>query len=83
MAAEKRQPLKQMAVLNYQVFGPAGSCLMEAPESCRYPRKIELSLLEAGYTIRLSGKRISRNEIKKEANRAGGANEGKQMRLRL
>jgi hypothetical protein len=66
MAAEKRQPLKQMAVLNYQVFGPAGSCLMEAPESCRYPRKIELSLLEAGYTIRLNGKRITKADIRKE-----------------
>lgn len=72
-----------MADFNYQVFSPDGVGLMEAPESCRYPRKIELSLLEAGYTIRLSGKRISKNEIKKEANRAGGANEGKQMRLRL
>lgn len=72
-----------MAGFNYQVLSPAGVCLMEAPESCRYPRKIELSLLEAGYTIRLNGKRITRSEIKKEANRAGGANEGKQMRLRL
>lgn len=55
-----------MADLNYQVFGPAGGCLMEAPESCRYPRKIELSLLEAGYIIRLNGKRITKADVRKE-----------------
>lgn len=66
MATEKRPPLKQKAVFNYQVFGPAGGCLMEALESCRYPRKIELSLLEAGYIIRLNGKRITKADVRKE-----------------
>lgn len=55
-----------MAGFNYQVFSPAGVCLMEAPESCRYPRKTELSLLEAGYIIRLNGKRITKADVRKE-----------------
>lgn len=55
-----------MADLNYQVFSSDGVGLMEAPESCRYPRRTELSLLEAGYIIRLNGKRITKAEVKKE-----------------
>ena len=49
----------------YQVFGPSGACVMHAPESCRYPQRVELSLLEAGYTIKLHGKRITKTEIRK------------------
>lgn len=43
--------------------------MLEAPESCRYPRRIELDMLDEGYTIRLNGKRITKAEIRKEAGR--------------
>lgn len=53
----------------YQVIPPAGqSGGVAAPESCRYPRTTELSLLEAGYTIRLHGKKITKTELRKENN---------------
>ena len=55
-----------MEDLPYQVFNPAGQAVMHAPENCRYPKRIELSLLEAGYTIRLHGRRITKTEIRKE-----------------
>lgn len=51
----------------YQVFSPSGQPIMEAPESCRYPRRIEKDMLEAGYTIRLHGKKITKTEVRKEA----------------
>ncbi|MBQ7001707.1 MAG: hypothetical protein IJN67_11795 [Oscillospiraceae bacterium] len=52
---------------SYEVIPPPGQPGgVEAPESCRYPRKTELSLLEAGYTIRLHGKRITKTELRKE-----------------
>lgn len=51
---------------SYVVFDPEGNAVMEAPESCRYSRRVELSILEAGYTIRLHGKRITKSEIRKE-----------------
>ena len=52
----------------YEVIPPAGmSGGLIAPASCRYDPKTELSLLEAGYTIRLHGKRITKTEIRKEA----------------
>ena len=51
----------------YEVIPPASQLGgMVAPESCRYDRKTELSLLEAGYTIRLHGKKITKTEIRKE-----------------
>lgn len=51
---------------SYQVFSPSGQPVMEAPESCRYPRRIELDMLAAGYTIKLNGKRITKTDIRKE-----------------
>ena len=57
-----------MMQYDYEVIPPPSQLggLM-APASCRYDRKTELSLLEAGYTIRLHGKRITKTELKKEA----------------
>lgn len=49
----------------YEVSPPPGkSGGMVAPESCRYPRHVELSILEAGYTIRLHGKKITKTELR-------------------
>lgn len=54
----------------YEVIPPPGqSGGMIAPESCRYPRHIELAILEAGYTIRLRGKKITKTELRKENRR--------------
>ena len=51
----------------YEVIPPAGQPGgLIAPACCRYDRKTELSLLEAGYTIRLQGKKITKTEIRKE-----------------
>lgn len=50
----------------YQVFNPSGQCVMHAPENCRYPHRLELEMLEAGYTIRLHGKRITKTDLRKE-----------------
>lgn len=51
----------------YQVTPPSGKPGgLIAPESCRYDRKTELSLLDAGFTIRLHGKKITKTEIRKE-----------------
>lgn len=52
---------------SYEVIPPVGQPGgLIAPASCRYSRKTELSLLEAGYTIRLRGKKITKTEIRKE-----------------
>ena len=49
---------------SYIVTGPEGNVVLQASASCRYPRETELALLEAGYTIRLDGKKITRKELR-------------------
>lgn len=54
-----------MADYPYQVFNQEGACILQASESCRYSPKTELSILEAGYSIRLHGKKITKTEVRK------------------
>ena len=51
--------------LPYQVINPAGTVVLQAPESCRSSRRVELDQLESGYTIRLHGRRITKTELRK------------------
>ena len=59
-----------MMEYTYEVIPPLGQPGgLIAPACCRYEWKTELSLLEAGYTIRLQGKKITKTELKKEIRR--------------
>jgi hypothetical protein len=49
----------------YTVYNSSGVPVMGAPEECRYPPKTEMSILEAGYAIRLNGKRITKADVRK------------------
>lgn len=51
----------------YQVFNPTGELVFRAPERLRYDRNVERSLLESGYTIRLTGAKLSLRQLRKEA----------------
>lgn len=51
----------------YKVYDRNGRRVLSAPESCRYDRKTEQSLLAAGYTIKLNGKRITKKELAETA----------------
>lgn len=51
--------------LPYQVINPAGTVVLQAPESCRSSRRVELLQLDSGYTIRLHGRRITKTELRK------------------
>lgn len=48
----------------YRVFNPAGDLVLQASIDCRYPRLRERQLLDAGYTIRLDGKKILKRDVK-------------------
>ena len=50
----------------YQVINPEGACVLQAAEGCRYPRSTELHLMEAGYSIRFHGRKLTKTEIRKE-----------------
>ena len=48
----------------YKVYRD-GTCVLKATENCRYPKETERSLLEAGYTIKLHGKKITKKDVKR------------------
>ena len=50
----------------YEVIGPDGQPKMGASAAHRYPRRVELDMLEVGYTIRLHGKKLTKTELRKE-----------------
>lgn len=52
-----------MNSMPYQIFRD-GELVMQATENCRYSKEIERSLMNAGYTIRLHGKRITKKDVK-------------------
>ena len=52
----------------YKVINPAGVVVLQS--KVRHSRAIELDHLEHGYTITLDGKKLTKTEIKKEANSA-------------
>lgn len=52
----------------YKVFDPAGEVVLQSIPECRYPREVELKMLEAGYTILLNGKRLTKTDIKRRLN---------------
>lgn len=50
----------------YKAFNPVGEVVLQSIPECRYPRAVELQMLEAGYTIRLHGKKLTKADVKKE-----------------
>lgn len=53
-----------MDQLEYQVYDPAGKLVLQSTENCRYSVALEMSMLNAGYTIKLNGKRLTKAGIK-------------------
>lgn len=51
----------------YQVYSPLGQLVLEATLDCRYPADIELRMLDVGFTIQIHGKRLTKPEVRKEA----------------
>lgn len=51
--------------LPYKVWDRFGNLVLQATADNRYSKEAELSLLKAGYTIKLGDKKITKKEIKK------------------
>ncbi len=51
--------------LTYKVYNRDGRLMESRPASLRHPPEIERSMIEAGYTIKLNGKKITKKEIMK------------------
>lgn len=50
---------------SYEVFCPDGRRVLCSTVSCRYSRQLEGDLLDAGYLIRVNGKRLTKAELKR------------------
>lgn len=54
----------------YQVISPLGNVVLQATTDARYPRTQELRMIDAGFSFRLHGKKLTKADIRKEANSA-------------
>lgn len=52
----------------YKVINSDGVQVLQAKESCRHPKQVELAHLEAGYTIKLNGQRLTKKEVRERVN---------------
>lgn len=50
--------------LPYKVWDRFGTLVLQATADCRYTKETELALLEAGHTIKLNGKKITKKDVK-------------------
>lgn len=48
----------------YVVIKQQGNVVLQAGEECRYSKRIELALMDAGYTIRLHGRKVTKKELR-------------------
>ena len=47
----------------YQIFNSSGDLVCQADLDCRYPTRLELQLLDAGYRIYIDKRRLTRKEV--------------------
>lgn len=52
-----------LSPLPYQVIGPNGAILLQAPLALRYPARVERDMVEQRCTIWIDGKRLTRREL--------------------
>lgn len=59
-----------MATPYIEIFNRDGVCVETMHEGCeRYPRSTELKMLEAGYTIKVYGRKLTKKELREDDER--------------
>lgn len=54
-----------------EIYDPTGRLMETMHEGCeRYARSTELKMLEAGYTIKVYGRKLTKKELREEADNA-------------
>ena len=48
----------------YIVKSPEGKIVMHSETGCRYPKNVELDLMDHGYTLHLNGRRLTKKEVR-------------------
>lgn len=50
----------------YKVINSEGVQVLEAKESCRHSKTVELDHLEHGYTIKLHGRKLTKKKVSRD-----------------
>lgn len=59
-----------MATPYIEIFNRDGVCVERIAQGCaRYPTATELDMLERGYTIKINGRKLTKKELKENANK--------------
>lgn len=48
----------------YIVKNAEGRVVLQAAAECRYPKNVELDLMDHGYTVHLNGRRLTKKEAR-------------------
>ena len=55
----------------YQVISPLGHVVLQATADARYPRAQELRMMDAGFSFRLHGKKLTKTDLRREVKEKG------------
>lgn len=54
---------RTVEIIPYCVYGPDGKKEVTSDERCRFSPSMEMSLIDAGHTIKLGGKKITKKMV--------------------
>ena len=57
-----------MMSASYKVYDRDGRCRLSTTVDCRYEKEIEQDLLEAGYVIKIDGKKLTKKDVREKEN---------------
>ena len=49
---------------SYKVYDRDGRCRIRTTVECRYEKEIEMDLLDAGYVIKIDGKKLTKKDVR-------------------
>ena len=49
---------------SYKVYDRDGRCRLSTTVECRYEKEIEADLMDAGYVIKIDGKKLTKKDVR-------------------
>ena len=50
----------------YQMISPLGNVVLQVTMDARYPKDMEMRMMDAGFSFRVNGKKLTKSDIRKE-----------------
>ena len=64
MTGQQARRGEELMEKGYIVKNQEGRVVLQADGGCQYPKRIELQLIDAGYTIWLDGRKLTKKEVR-------------------